>query len=97
MPWKDQLKRLKNELDSRKSRPQPGGSAQAGRSAQQSTGAGGDVGTATGSAEANLFGQPVFQPDGPVSVDWDAKIGHGENGWGNEELQFYTSSPENAF
>lgn len=28
---------------------------------------------------------------------WNQEIGNGNNGWGNNELEFYTSSPKNSF
>ncbi len=39
--------------------------------------------------------------DGPVGASpdpskWNFEIGTGENGWGNQELQYYTDRPENA-
>lgn len=40
--------------------------------------------------------------DGPASsspdpAKWGFDIGAGQNGWGNNELEYYTSRPENAF
>ena len=32
----------------------------------------------------------------PSSENWNFDIGTGENGWGNQELQYYTNRPENA-
>lgn len=43
------------------------------------------------------YWQPQFRPDIPISQDWDAKIGNGPDGWGNQELQYYTSDSGNAF
>ncbi|KAG6027513.1 hypothetical protein E4U41_000901 [Claviceps citrina] len=40
---------------------------------------------------------PRFFPDAPLSAEWDAKLGNGPDGWGNQELQHYTAGPENAF
>ncbi|MEM0940970.1 MAG: glycoside hydrolase family 16 protein [Bacteroidota bacterium] len=34
--------------------------------------------------------------DAPDTTNWTFDIGTGENGWGNEELQYYTSRPENV-
>ena len=28
---------------------------------------------------------------------WDFDIGNGDGGWGNDELQYYTNEPNNAF
>jgi hypothetical protein len=46
---------------------------------------------------STAYWRPRFQQDIPVTVEWDAKIGNGPDGWGNQELQFYTAEPENAF
>jgi len=41
--------------------------------------------------------QDEFDTDGtPDPSKWDFNIGTGENGWGNEELQYYTDRPENV-
>lgn len=38
-----------------------------------------------------------FDVDGaPNDMLWSYEIGTGENGWGNNELQYYTSRPENV-
>lgn len=43
------------------------------------------------------YWQPRFQPDAPVSDEWDAKLGNGPDGWGNQELQHYTAAADNSF
>lgn len=45
----------------------------------------------------HVYWQPKFQPDIPVTADWDAKLGNGPDGWGNQELQHYTAEQQNAF
>lgn len=41
--------------------------------------------------------QDEFDVDGtPNGTIWGYDIGTGENGWGNQELQYYTSRPENV-
>ncbi|KAK8925603.1 hypothetical protein H634G_10141 [Metarhizium anisopliae BRIP 53293] len=40
---------------------------------------------------------PRLYPDTPVHVEWDAKLGNGPDGWGNQELEHYTAAPENSF
>jgi len=41
--------------------------------------------------------QEEFDEDGAPSPDlWSYEIGRGQNGWGNNELQFYTDRPENV-
>lgn len=44
-----------------------------------------------------LVMQDEFSTDGALdSTIWDFNIGTGENGWGNNELQYYTDRKENA-
>lgn len=44
----------------------------------------------------NLVFQDEFDMDGaPNSAYWSYNIGTGSNGWGNNELQYYTDRPEN--
>ncbi|KAK5945302.1 hypothetical protein PMZ80_002506 [Knufia obscura] len=43
-----------------------------------------------------VYWQARFEPGAPVTQEWDAKQGN-NNGWGNNELENYTSNPENAF
>jgi beta-glucanase (GH16 family) len=44
-----------------------------------------------------LVFQDEFNTDGsPNSNFWNFNIGSGTNGWGNNELQYYTSRPENV-
>ncbi|PHH83612.1 hypothetical protein CDD82_6640 [Ophiocordyceps australis] len=43
------------------------------------------------------YWQPRFHPDVGVSDEWEAKIGNGPDGWGNQELEHYTADPDNAF
>jgi len=41
--------------------------------------------------------QDEFDVDGALNSDiWDYEIGTGENGWGNNELQYYTNRTENV-
>ena len=41
--------------------------------------------------------QDEFDTDGaPDSAIWGYDIGTGDNGWGNQELQYYTDRPENV-
>ncbi|KAK1829691.1 concanavalin A-like lectin/glucanase domain-containing protein [Podospora conica] len=37
-----------------------------------------------------------FNPNTPVSAEWEHKLGN-NHGWGNNELETYTSSPTNSF
>lgn len=45
----------------------------------------------------NLVWQDNFDTDGaPDAAKWIYDIGTGSNGWGNNELQYYTDRPENV-
>lgn len=45
----------------------------------------------------NVVLQEEFSTDGaPDSTIWSYDIGTGQNGWGNNELQYYTDRPENV-
>lgn len=44
-----------------------------------------------------IIWQPRFQTDIPITQEWDAKLGNGPDGWGNQELQHYTADQNNAF
>lgn len=45
----------------------------------------------------NLVMADEFDTDGAPNSDlWNYDIGTGENGWGNQELQYYTDRPENV-
>ena len=45
----------------------------------------------------NLVMQDEFDVDGaPNSAYWSYNIGTGSNGWGNNELQYYTDRPQNV-
>lgn len=44
-----------------------------------------------------LVMEDEFNTDGaPNSAIWNYEIGTGENGWGNNELQYYTDRPDNV-
>jgi beta-glucanase (GH16 family) len=46
--------------------------------------------------KTNLVMQDEFNTDGALDQSlWSYDIGTGSNGWGNNELQFYTDRPEN--
>ncbi|KAI0398306.1 glycoside hydrolase family 16 protein [Xylariaceae sp. FL0594] len=51
-----------------------------------------------GGSGTGVYWRPSFSPGIPVSHEWTHKQGHGDPyGWGNNELQNYTSSPANSF
>jgi hypothetical protein len=64
---------------------------------QQHPNAGGSMAPPIPPRPARIAWQPRFQPDIPVTEEWDAKIGNGPDGWGNQELQYYTADKNNAF
>jgi len=45
---------------------------------------------------STVYWQSKFDPSIPVGAEWDQKQGN-NNGWGNAELENYTSNPENSF
>ncbi|MEZ4932324.1 MAG: glycoside hydrolase family 16 protein [Saprospiraceae bacterium] len=52
--------------------------------------------TQTVTTFTNLTFEDNFDTDGPVdAASWNVEIGTGDNGWGNNELQYYTDRPEN--
>ena len=64
---------------------------------QQPPNAGGGMGPPIPPRPPRTSWQPRFQPDIPVTQEWDAKIGNGPDGWGNQELEYYTADQNNAF
>ena len=49
-------------------------------------------------ADWNLIWSEEFNIDGPIDTTrWHLETGTGSNGWGNNELQYYTDKPENAY
>ncbi|PHH72381.1 hypothetical protein CDD80_4581 [Ophiocordyceps camponoti-rufipedis] len=77
MPWKDQLRQVKDRLSSHRSSSEPSPEQH-----QPETSA--------------AYWQPRFQPDLAVGDEWEAKIGNGPDGWGNQELEHYTAEPANS-
>ncbi|KAK7894749.1 hypothetical protein LTR67_005488 [Exophiala xenobiotica] len=58
---------------------------------------GAEPGSGSGSgASPAIYWQPSFSPSTPVSASWEHKLGN-NNGWGNNEIQQYTSEPSNSF
>lgn len=57
-----------------------------------------DEGTQLGILNLNLVFEDNFNGEAGQSIDttvWNFDIGTGNNGWGNNELQYYTDRPEN--
>jgi len=46
-------------------------------------------------SDLDLIWQDEFQDKALDRSKWDFQIGNGVNGWGNNELQYYTSTPDN--
>ncbi|KHN93934.1 Concanavalin A-like lectin/glucanase [Metarhizium album ARSEF 1941] len=91
MPWKDKLQGLKADIESiinpkdQSQRQQPPPLPMASRPPPRP------------SPSFHTYWAPRFYPDTPVNVEWDAKLGNGPDGWGNQELEHYTAAPENSF
>jgi len=49
----------------------------------------------TSAADWNLVWSDEFNGSSLNSANWTAEIGTGSGGWGNNELQYYTSRPQN--
>lgn len=45
----------------------------------------------------NIFWSDEFNSDEINTNNWTFEIGRGSNGWGNNEYQYYTNRPENAY
>lgn len=103
MPWKDHLNKLKNEFNTLSKEVESGvskftGSGQAPQQQQQQQpyypqqrpGPPPPAG-------ASAYWRPRFDQNVAVTEEWDAKMGNGPDGWGNQELQHYTALPQNTF
>lgn len=58
-----------------------------------------DEGTDIGLSNLNLVFEDNFDGEAGESINtgiWNFDIGTGQNGWGNQELQYYTDRPENV-
>lgn len=96
MTWKDHLKRVKGEIESFIS-PVGETSHQQGQQQSHQQSYPPPPLPPPDSRPAERYWQPRFQADAPVTAEWDAKLGNGPDGWGNQELEHYTASPANAF
>lgn len=45
----------------------------------------------------NLVWSDEFSGNSLSSANWQHEVGTGSNGWGNNELQYYTASPNNSY
>ncbi|KAH7175375.1 family 16 glycoside hydrolase [Dactylonectria macrodidyma] len=101
MAWKDKLKRLKDEVESMISPPQGDASQQQQHQTPYSQPPQSQFSQYPPPppvpSEGQIYWQPRFQADAAVTVEWDAKIGNGPDGWGNQELEHYTANTANAF
>ena len=96
MPWKDHLKRLKNEFENLVGEPKAQDQQQQDPH-QYPPPPPVPPHPLQPQEQGHVYWQAQFRPDGPVSAEWDAKIGNGPDGWGNQELQYYTADQQNAF
>lgn len=96
MPWKDHLKRLKNEFENLVGEPKAQDQQQQDPH-QYPPPPPVPPHPLQPQEQGHVYWQPQFRPDAPVSAEWDAKIGNGPDGWGNQELQYYTADQQNAF
>lgn len=87
MPWKDHLNRFKQEINHLVA--EPGASSQPPPVPPHPP--------AEPPFRGEVYWRPQFQPNIPISHEWEAKVGNGTDGWGNHELQFYTAESQNAF
>lgn len=101
MAWKDRLKRVKDEIESMISSPEASQQQQQQQQAysqpSQSHQYPPPPPPPQAPASGAVYWQPRFEADVPVTVEWDAKLGNGPDGWGNQELEHYTAAPANAF
>lgn len=101
MSWKGHLKKLKDGLNTIKSElqsegsPQPSQQWQDQNAHQQPPPV--DYRSKPPPPEVTAYWRPKFVQSEAVTTEWDAKLGNGPDGWGNQELQHYTALPENVF
>ncbi len=58
-----------------------------------------DESTPVGAQNLNLVFEDEFNGEAGATINtdnWNFEIGNGQNGWGNNELQYYTNRPENV-
>ena len=96
MPWKDHLKRFKNEFENLVGEPKAQDQQQQ-NPHQYPPPPPVPPHPLQPQGQGHVYWQPQFRLDAPVSAEWDAKIGNGPDGWGNQELQYYTADQQNAF
>lgn len=94
MPWKDHFSRFKQELNHLVAEP---GTASQPPPVPPHPPAVPPHPPAVPPFRGEVHWKPQFYPNVPVSLEWEAKLGNGPDGWGNQELQFYTAEPQNAF
>ncbi|KAK5094198.1 hypothetical protein LTS08_008689 [Lithohypha guttulata] len=113
MSWKDQLKRFKGEWDKFNAEHNilPGNHSQQPQAQQQyypqqqQQQQHPQYNRASAAPQYNqqpqqpintIYWQANFDPNIPIEAEWEPKQGN-NNGWGNNELEFYTGNPENCF
>lgn len=95
MPWRDHLKRLKGELNHLISEPHSQSTSPTYPPPASSYGP--PPQSPMTNPPGYIYWQPQFRPDVSVGLEWDPKLGNGPDGWGNQELEFYTDDHQNAF
>jgi hypothetical protein len=103
MPWKNRFDSLKKEFNAVKGEVQSGINTLTGSSQQQQQPRPLQQPhhypppQQQPPAGASAYWRPRFHQDTAVTAEWDAKMGNGPDGWGNQELQHYTALPQNTF
>ncbi|KAF4119678.1 Glycosyl hydrolases family 16 [Geosmithia morbida] len=97
--WKDHVNKLKGEFNNIRTEVQAGlsGQQQRQQQQQQQQHSGYPSAPPPPAQGTSAYWRPRFQPDISVTQEWDAKMGNGPDGWGNQELQHYTALPQNVF
>jgi hypothetical protein len=93
MPWKNHLKKFKQELSQIIAEPKPD-SASAPASQPPPVPPHPPI---EPPFRGQVYWKPQFHPNVPINHEWEAKLGNGPDGWGNQELEFYTADSQNSF
>lgn len=96
MPWKDHFNKLKGEFDKVSKEVETGIGKFTGSPQQQQQQPFQQQGPPP-PAGTHAYWRPRFDQNVAVTEEWDAKMGNGPDGWGNQELQHYTAMPQNCF
>ncbi|CAG8032090.1 unnamed protein product [Penicillium salamii] len=97
MPWKDHLKQLKDGFNAIKSEIQGSSDSPQAPAHQPPPNPPPNHFPNLAPQGQNIYWRPNHAPHAAVTAEWDAKLGNGPDGWGNQELQHYTDQPQNVF